>query len=114
MFRAFLFITIVISLTSCEGVIEPKGHVYDKSSRLPLDSVEVILFIGNKDYSKSYDSSDRIGRSFTNDSGYFEVSSGLIEMLTGKPKYKVLLSKIGYKSLGVDDTKDSIFMEREK
>ena len=113
MSKAIIVLMFAIALTSCEGMIEPHGYVYDKTDRMPIDSVEAILILETNDTIRLEDSKGMRIRSFSNDSGYFTVSSGLIGMATGYPGYSVLLIKNGYKPLDIKKTGDSIFLEKK-
>ena len=112
---ATLFTALAITLASCEGMVQPHGHVYDKDNRRPIDSVQAILILDKHDTIWACKPAEpRYTLSFTDRSGYFETSSDIIGTMFGYPEYSVLLLKRGYRFLDVTNTNDSIFLERDR
>ncbi len=105
--QLLLIILLFFTLISCEGGLDLRGHVYDNATKQSIDSVQVILILGKDDTfwkckpSITADNQNEISRekyqlAFTDTSGYFSISSGLIAMGPGELKAKVLFTKTGY------------------
>ena len=123
-----IFITAICSLlTSCEGAVDLHGHVYDRQSSLPLDSVQIILVLDGRD--TLWNCSPSTGTNgqpelmtgsyipaYTDTNGYFLVSSGLIGMGPGDLDLKVMFTRNGYAPVivikGESTSFDSVRMQR--
>ena len=140
-----LILVLAIFLASCERVIDMRGYVYDSATKLPIDSVKICMILGRADTVKfytehdsvSYDCRIELGKqgvkddfrghdaigyvkdvtsySYTNNTGYFSIGSGIIGCVPGCPEGHILLVKPGYKPLFVpiDSVKaDSVLLVR--
>jgi len=101
--KSILIILTISLFASCEGVVWYEGTIYDAQTKEPLDNVQcVIVRYKNENDFTTY--SDSIG--------YYYVSSGLVGMVFGRPKYNVEFSKQGYKTQIVKEPTD-IYLEKE-
>ena len=126
-----ILITSMTFFTACEGFIRIEGNVYDKITNEPIDNVQAILILRNKDTIKSnqleYDTvlfeerkalrkqgipddyyfHDPIGLSkfrpcLTDTTGKFQVGNMLVGCVPRCPTTKVLLIKDGYKPVTIE------------
>ena len=105
--RFFIILLLFCTLLSCEGALNPCGHVYDNSTKLGIDSVQVVLVLGKNDtiwkckpsistHNQNELDRDKYQLAFTDTGGYFSISSGLIGMGPGETEAKVIFTKKGY------------------
>ncbi len=104
----FLIILLLLSgLLSCEGAIDIHGHVYDNTTKRRIDSVQVILVLGENDtiwkckpsvsvHNQNELDRDKYQLAFTDTGGYFSISSGLIGIGPREVKTKIIFTKRGY------------------
>jgi len=116
---------IAILLTSCEGGVSTEGYVYDKQTKQPLENVQVVLILDDKDTVKKdrpinmsdvdITDSSKYKPSYTDRSGHFQVSSMLLGCVPKCPDASYLFVKEGYKPLLIKrgfDLKDTVKLER--
>ena len=93
----------VLLLSSCEGIVEYTGVIYDAQTQEPLDSVKCVMVAFKQDnYFIRY--SDSVG--------IYHVNTPLVGCVPNCGKYDVEFSKQGYKTQIVK-APTNIFLKKE-
>lgn len=125
--RFIILLILFCTILSCEGALDLRGHVYDKTTMRVIDSVQITLVLGKNDTiwkckpPISTDNQNALSRekyqlAFTDTGGSFSISSGLIGMGPGELQAEVIFTKTGYApviiTIGERSNFDSVQMQQ--
>ncbi len=126
-----IFTVILLTFTSCEGIIHMQGCVFDDATKKPIENAQILLVLSGKDTLKDiqfeYDTisynkrialrkagikddykgynvgglSKKPTHSVTNINGYFTVGSILVSCMPKCPTCQLIFIKDGYKQLSL-------------
>ncbi len=98
-YKALLALSLAAALTSCEDIIYGEGKIFDAQTLEPLDSV------------LCQNSRNEV---FSDSSGFYDLSFGLVSCTFGCPDVEFTYSKNGYQTLVIDNpAKQDIFLWKE-
>lgn len=89
---------LVLGLCSCEGYRCVTGHVKDKETGAPLDSVAITLLTRDNDVE------------YADSVGWFDVCNHMSGCISDCKDITVQISRLGYRSVILTNPEDSVFL----
>lgn len=97
MVKKNVFLSLILVLTSCEGIVGGDGYLYDSKTKKPIKNVRVVLHLNDVARDTCY----------SNEMGFFS-GSQFVGCVPNCPCAKIIMTKDSFKTLVINFDEDWI------